>query len=517
MKNRKAFFWKQKSFLFVFYLCIENYIIMKSFFLFSLFLFILFSACQKPNNYFEGDVVLRFSEDTIVFDTVFTSVGSVTKRLKVFNDINEDLEINEIKLAKMGNTPFRLNIDGLQSDIANNVILRAKDSLHIFIETTINPNNANDPLIHTDSIRFSINGNIQDVNLTAWGQDAYFYYNNSYFLYDNSDPNILYDTLFYFGINNSTSWNNDKPHVIYGNVIIHDGGSLIIGAGSRVHLHHNSNIIVLEGSSLKILGEESAPVLVAGDRLDEYYKNLPGQWGRIWLTGKSYNNQIENAHIKNGTIGIMVDTVLNSLEPTLSMKNTMISNHSSYGLLAYSSFIEASNCQFNDNKVNDLYLFAGGKYRFSHCTFANFSYSHMSPSVRMSNFYEDINGNEILRPMAQADFENCIIYGNLENEIGIELSENTSFNYQFNHCLLKLKESEFDLSNSQYFLGNEYNTSPKFKDTFDDYEFNYELGEDSPALHTASQNIASQFPNDFNGNSRLNDKGPDKGAFERTE
>tara|TARA_B110000444_G_scaffold128100_1_gene120591 strand:+ start:3709 stop:5181 length:1473 start_codon:yes stop_codon:yes gene_type:complete len=490
---------------------------MKSFLKISLFFLILFTACQKPDSYFEGNAVLRFSEDTIVFDTVFTSIGSITKRLKIYNDLNEDLEIDEIKLARMGNTSFRLNIDGLQSDVSTNVILRAKDSLHIFIETTIDPNNVNEPLIHTDSIQFTINGNIQDVDLVAWGQDANFYYNNAYFLFENSDPEIIYDTLFYYSINTAISWTNDKPHVIYGNVIVHEGGSLNIGPGSQVHLHNNSNIIVLEGSSLKILGEQSSPVLVAGDRLDDYYKNLPGQWGRIWLTGKSFDNQIENAHIKNGTIGIMVDTVLNSFDPTLRIKNTKISNHSSYGLLAYSSFIEASNCQFNDNGAHDLYLFAGGKYRFSHCTFANYSYSHQSPSLRMSNFYEDVNGNEILRPMAQADFENCIIYGNMESEIAIERSENTSFNYQFNHCLLKLKESDFDLSNNLYFVSNDYNESPKFIYTFEDYVFDYELGEESPAQHSAAQDIALQFPNDFNGNSRLNDQGPDKGAFERME
>ena len=490
---------------------------MKSFLKISLFFLILFSACQKPDSYFEGNAVLRFSEDTIVFDTVFTSIGSITKRLKIYNDLNEDLEIDEIKLARMGNTSFRLNIDGLQSDVSTNVILRAKDSLHIFIESTIDPNNVNEPLIHTDSIQFTINGNIQDVDLVAWGQDANFYYNNAYFLFENSDPEIIYDTLFYYSINTAISWTNDKPHVIYGNVIVHEGGSLNIGAGTQVHLHHNSNIIVLEGSSLKILGNQSAPVLVAGDRLDDYYKDLPGQWGRIWLTGKSFDNQIENAYIKNGTIGVMVDTVLNSFEPTLRIKNTMISNHSSYGLLAYSSYIEASNCQFNDNGAHDLYLFAGGKYRFSHCTFSNFSYSHQSPSLRMSNFYDDVNGNEILRPMAQADFENCIIYGNMESEIRIENSENTSFNYQFNHCLLKIKESDFDLSNSLHFVSNEYNSSPEFTATFEDYEFNYELEEESPAQNTAAQNIALQFPNDFNGNSRLNDQGPDKGAFERIE
>jgi hypothetical protein len=119
---------------------------------------------------------------------VFTTVGSITKRIKVYNDLDEDVRIDEIQLAKSGNSPYRLNIDGEQKDYANDVILRSKDSLHIFVEATIDPNDNNEPLIRTDSIIFSTNGKSQDIDLVAWGQDAHFYYNNSFFVFENEDP-----------------------------------------------------------------------------------------------------------------------------------------------------------------------------------------------------------------------------------------------------------------------------------------------------------------------------------------
>ena len=490
---------------------------MKVLFKTSLLILILLSACRKPDTYFQGTASLRFSVDTLVFDTVFTTVGSVTKRIKVFNDLEEDLQIDEIKLAGTGNTPYRLNIDGLQSDIAKDIILRSHDSLHIFVETTIDPNNTNDPLIHTDSITFLTNGNLQDVDLVAWGQDAHFYYGNSFFVFDSEDPEVPNDTLFFYSITEATTWTNDKPHVIYGNVIVHEGGTLDILAGSQVHLHHNANIIVMESSSLKILGDVANPILIASDRLDEYYRDLPGQWGRIWLTGGSSDNHIQNATIKNGTIGLHVDTVANSFEPTLRLENTIVANHSSYGILAYSSRIEASNCQINDNGAHDLFLFAGGDYRFSHCTFANYGSGHQAPSIRMSNYYEDANENEQLRPMERADFENCIIYGRIESELGIEETENTTFNYKFNNCLMKLKESDYELSNSTHFTNNIYNEEPEFIQTMDAYEYNYELDTLSPAQNSAAVNIALQFPYDLLGNSRLSDNSPDIGAYERIE
>jgi len=490
---------------------------MKAFFRTSLLILILLSACRKPDTYFQGTAKLRFSVDTLVFDTVFTTVGSVTKRIKVYNDLEEDLQIDEIKLAGIGDTPYRLNIDGLQSDIAKDVTLRSKDSLHIFVETTIDPNNTNAPLIHTDSITFLTNGNLQDVDLVAWGQDAHFYYSNSYIVLESEDPEIPNDTVFLYSITEATTWTNDKPHVIYGNVIVRKGGTLNILAGSQVYLHHNANIIVLEESSLKILGDVANPVLVASDRLDEYYRDLPGQWGRIWLAGGSLDNHIKHATIKNGFIGLHVDTVANNFEPTLKLENTIVANHSSYGIFAYSSKIEASNCQINDNGAHDLYLFAGGDYRFSHCTFANYGSGHQAPSIRMSNYYEDTNENEQLRPMERADFENCIIYGKIESELGIEESENAIFNYKFNNCLMKLKESDFELANSAHFTNNTYNEEPEFIQTMDAYEYNYELDTLSPAQNSAAVNIALQFPYDLLGNSRLSDNGPDIGAYERIE
>jgi len=448
---------------------------------------------------------------------VFTTVGSITKRIKVYNDLDEDVRIDEIRLAKSGNSPYRLNIDGEQKDYANDVILRSKDSLHIFVEATIDPNDNNEPLIRTDSIIFSTNGKSQDIDLVAWGQDAHFYYNNSFFVFENEDPEVENDSLFFYSITESSTWNSDKPHVIYGNVIVHEGGSLTILAGSNVYLHHSANIIVLEESSLKILGAIENPVLIASDRLDEYYRDLPGQWGRIWLAGGSLDNQIKNATIKNGTIGLHVDTLASAFEPTLRLENTIIANNSSYGIIAYSSNIEAFNCQISDNGTHDLYLFAGGSYRFSHCTFANYNSSHQAPSIRMSNFYEDVNGNEILRPMERADFENCIVYGRIQSELGIEETEETLFNYKFNNCLLKLKESDFDISNSSHFISNNYNENPDFVQEMDAYEYNYRLDSLSPALHSAAGNIALQFPYDLLGNSRLSDQGADIGAYERIE
>ena len=113
------------------------------------------------------------------------------------------------------------------------------------------PTNINSPLIVTDSIIFQTNGNIQDVDLVAWGQDAYFHVgvqfaegfpdiicldgpcNNGAPPVDGNDP-----------INN---WINDKPHVVYGYLVVDSCDILNIGPGTQVHFHASSGLWVYRG------------------------------------------------------------------------------------------------------------------------------------------------------------------------------------------------------------------------------------------------------------------------------
>ena len=83
--------------------------------------------------------------------------------------------INNIFLKKGANSSYNINIDGEASDFVQNTLLRGGDSLYIFAEVTIDPNNANSVFLETDSITFEYSNSIQHVNLTSYGQDAYFH------------------------------------------------------------------------------------------------------------------------------------------------------------------------------------------------------------------------------------------------------------------------------------------------------------------------------------------------------
>jgi len=258
-----------------------------------LFLALLsFQSCRK-DEFIDTNpsIKLAFSTDSILFDTVFTTIGSVTKQLKVYNNNDNTISISSIKLEGGSPSFYRINVDGEPSLEVRDVEIAAKDSLYIFIHVTIDPNNTNNPLVVADQIVFETNGNVQGVDLVAWGQDAYFYYYNI----------ISFDYEF----------KNDKPHVVYGYVIIDSSYTLSIEEGTNVYMHANSFLYVYRDGSLKINGTLDKPVTIQGDRLEEYYKDIPGQWNWIWLSAMSVDNEINYAIIRNSVRGVQIDTVGN--------------------------------------------------------------------------------------------------------------------------------------------------------------------------------------------------------------
>ena len=154
-----------------------------------LFLIVLISisaltqGCRKDSIYTETDAMLAFSEDTVHFDTVFTTVGSVTLPLKLYNNYNEKLIIENIQLQGGDASQFRINVDGESGTNFSQIEIPANDSLYLFIEVTVDPNNDALPYVVEDLISFTTNGNLQDVKLIAYGQNAHFYYGQTARLY----------------------------------------------------------------------------------------------------------------------------------------------------------------------------------------------------------------------------------------------------------------------------------------------------------------------------------------------
>lgn len=465
---------------------------------------LIFGSCQKDDN-FDSDPGLKlgFSTDTVFFDTVFSTVGSASRIFMIYNPSKEKVNISSIKLARGSNSPFRINVDGIASTEIKDFELAAKDSAFVFVKVTIDPSNTNNPFVQTDSLVFLTNGNLQDVKLVAWGQDAYFYH------YHDSTNLIKSDYTF----------KADKPHVIYDILLVYPLCKLTIEPGCRIYMHSGSALVVYTDASLKINGTKDDPVIIQGDRLESSYQNTSGQWGRIWLYAGSINNEINYAIIKNGQIGVHADTTGNSPNPTLRISNTQIYNMSHTGILGQGSTIEAANCVIGNCGNRSVALTLGGKYDFRHCTIGNYwnRSFRRGTAVVLNNYYIDLDNNVNLRPLEMAYFGNCVIYGDKKEEITIDQhSSGGVLNYQFDRCLLK---TELNIADTEKFPGSIKNEEPWFRDTqISALQPDSTL---SSVIDKGNISILSPFfinlNQDMDGNLRTSDAAPDLGAYEFQE
>ncbi len=459
-------------------------------------------ACKKETIDTSPDIKLAFSNDSIIFDTVFTSLGSATHRLMVYNPSRSAIIISDIRLEKGSGSDFRINVDGEAAFDKKNVEIRGGDSLFIFARVTIDPNNAANPFVVEDRLLFNTNGNEQSVKLVAWGKNA------RYILADHHPEGfpaykIVADSL------ENTEWKSDKPIVVYGFAVINSYGSLHIDAGTHIYFHKNSGLWVYADGQLTVAGTQDQPVVFQGDRLEKDYAGLPGQWDRIWIMeGKNgKDNRIENAVIKNGFIGIQAESFFAKNKNKLLLSNVIIENMNGAGILSRDYTIEGKNLVVANCGGYCLALTGGGNYRFVQSTLANYwPYSiRNNPAVVLSNFLKDTNNQPIPKPM---DFYlgNSIIYGYNDNEFGTAMVAGADSAYLLDHCLVKTKRT---MENTDYFRNIIKNLDPKF---FDIENQDYRIDTLSPAIGKGDPAIAAEAPYDLLGHPR--GELPDLGAYQ---
>ncbi len=472
-----------------------------------LLLAILTNSCKK--NVFNTDGALTFSLDTVIFDTVFTTIGSATMQFKVYNPSKDQVKISSVMLAKGPQSKYRINLDGTAGTAFSNIEIPGKDSLFVFVDVTLDPNNLSEPAIVKDSVVFQTNGNQQDVDLVACGWDAHFTY----------PTNFLEGLGPYSVIGCDTTWTSNKPHVIYGYAVVDSACSLTINQGAQVYSHKHSGLLVFTDGTLIVNGTTENPVQFAGDRLDDFYEDQAGEWDRIWLFQGSKNNQINNAIIKNGNVGIHVDFINEaSSNPTLRLSNTVIENMAGASIFSQSATIEAYNCVFGNAGQYSAALTLGGNYNFRHCTFGNYwtGGNRQTPAVVLNNWYE-ADGAAYTFDLENAYFGNCIVYGSNQTEVGIDENTSSTFNFEFSNCLLRIDADDVDITDPLEFHGTVWNDDPEF---IDPTESNFELNVLSPAKDAGAMSIVNAMPElqfDVLGNSRVSDAGPDLGAYERQE
>ncbi len=402
----------------------------------------LIAACHEEEFTQDPAASLRFEQDTLTFDTVFTSIGSATRFLKIYNPNKQSIRINRIYIPGSNPSEFNFNIDGLPGNDVLNLEIRAEDSIYLFCEVKVNPNDPPEisPFIKFDSIIFEYNQNTDRVLLLAFGQNANYFPSKAF----KGQAGII-------DLQGSTLiWDDPKPYIFYG-VVYFDNGTLLLKEGTRVHFwggltktkdadghdvfYNDGRLIIGAAANLQVLGTKEQPVIFEGVRLESQFKNLSGQWSGLFFDKGSKGNSITYAEIKNNLVGMYFDSLAEC-----KIANTKIYNNSLYGVYASSANLQLTNCLFYNQGQSSVNIETGGDYEINYCSLVNFG--NTEPALFLSNarcidfpFCETVYKYPL-----HAKIKNCVITGSDQDELWMVVNDKIEFKPFFKNCTFRIDE-----------------------------------------------------------------------------
>ena len=457
----------------------------------TLVLLVALVSCEADKISTDTSLMLKFSSDTVSFDTIFTSQGSATYKLKVYNPSKNRVLIESITLNEAEN--YKMSVSGISADVVNNTYLNAQDSLMIFIQVFIDPNDDKTPFIVRDSIDFYFNNHTQVLQLQAFGRNVKRFRNKT--------------------IASDTTITSDMPILVSDTLKIVEGATLSLEAGAKLYCQ-KASVILVEGTLISE-GKLGSLVEIRGDR-DDFMNTVPplsydqasGQWGGIKFAPSSFGNILEYTDVRNADFGIVIDST--TVETSkLVVRNSIIRNMLYNVIYAINAKVEIYNSLLYNAGENILRL-DGGEYKIIHCTLTN-NYSFSWGGRTLPILYYSNKQNAL-----KAEMCNSIVYGNYSSEINYDLDEEgLPAEYVFRNCLIKQYMKTVD---TNIYVNCIINSSPKFvyeaikDETYRQYD--YHLTSSSPAIGNASSEFAADFPIDLDGNNRLQDGSSDIGCYE---
>ena len=381
----------------------------RRFFFFIAIIAVLMTACTDNDSFtVSTGARLSFSEDTIRFDTLFSTVPSATQTFWVRNESSDGIRILTARLERNNQSGYRVNVDGTYLDpVGSDFEVRKGDSILVFVEVTTRENRSEEPQLVEDNLIFTLESGVeQRVNLRTYSWDAQKL----------TDLVIRQDTVI----------ESRVPIIVYGQGIRVEQGATLTLRNTEFYFH--------DGAGIDALGNVMAEkCLFRGDRLDRMFSYLPydrvsGQWRGINLSSSDGYNLFTDCEIRNAVDAVVCDST------TLYLYNTVVHNSSGEGLSARHSTVVVDYCQFSNTFGDCLGLF-GCEASIQHSTLAQFY-----PFSANRGFALHFVNTEL--PMALV-CTNTLVTGYADDVVLGEVADTTVvFDYRFADCLLRTPKVE---------------------------------------------------------------------------
>jgi hypothetical protein len=510
------------------------------FILLSASLSLFLPGCKPREEELQTSGALEFSADTVKFDTVFTTLRTVTKRLWVYNRNPKGVNVDLIGLERPVGSAYTLLINGDLKQTATNLFIRGEDSLLVLVRAKLPDNGQNGApkdYVLEEKLNFRTNGQDQQVLLRSFGQNIY--------LHDN------------VALGCGTVWTNDRPHVLYDSVVVPAGCTLRIKPGTRVYAHAGASLIV-RGTLLVNSPPDYAPgtaatdtvkatnaniVRFSGDRSSEaLYATAPGQWAGVVLAASSHGNVIRYAQIQNATFGLLLYNPNNlTPRPDVLLQNSVVRYISGAdvsfagakstfeygaGVLSVSGNATMENTLFSDCYEYAVLGIGGGDYSLNYCTIANYPATTIVRDKASLSFTNVAADGKTKNAGPTLNLKNSIVWGSLDDELFLDNYKDYGTGISVQNTLLATRSyaaatdaidkpglGRPSLNNIVGVYGYTY---PKFKRTSAGSNSDYRLTTGSPGLSRGAQQAAPLLPRDLLNLPRPT-ANPDLGAYQTTK
>lgn len=387
--------------------------------LLAIMLSVPFVACDDEAGFSSSpSLLLEFSNDTIMFDTIFTEASSPTAGIMVHNRNGDGVRISTVQLASGGASGFSIMVDGQYGDYMRDLEVRAKDSILVLASVCLDKNGGDMPLLVEDSLFFNLESGVQQkIRLMAYGMDVVRF----------NGLNVVADTLMPAG-----------HYVVYDSLTIAENVTLGLSPGVTLYFHDNAFMRV--NGTLKATGTQRNPVVMRGDRTDRMfpylpYDRIPGQWGGVVISSTSNGNVLTHCDIHSADYGVKVEQG-DTVAQRLTIESSKIHNFHGNALELVNAHATVVNSLLANAQGNCVKV-VGGDVEFVHCTIANF-YVWKQRDVALA-LHNSIDGVPV--PLRKALFANCIIAGSKKDEVMGYLSQfgdtvPNAANYRFENSLI---------------------------------------------------------------------------------